>query len=99
MLPPPPLARFICAGNPISNTRGARADPGRAISDTELDKQCEAYLAQRFGQRLDFDISGSLRSLLLDGVVWRDSQVPPTLGARGARCLPPGTSLDGSNST
>lgn len=48
---------------------------GRAISDHELDKQCEAYLAQRFGQRLDFDISGSLRTLLADGVVWRDSKV------------------------
>mmetsp|Transcript_19840 Transcript_19840/g.59942 ORF Transcript_19840/g.59942 Transcript_19840/m.59942 type:complete len:665 (-) Transcript_19840:1314-3308(-) len=47
---------------------------GRAISDHELDKQCEAYLAQRFGQRLDFDISGSLRTLLADGVVWRDSK-------------------------
>lgn len=47
---------------------------GRALDEDELDEQCEAYLAQRFGQRLDFDISGSLASLLSAGVVWKDSR-------------------------
>lgn len=59
---------------------------GRALDEDELDAQCEAYLAQRFGQRLDFDISGSLQSLLAEGVVLKDSRVsqslPPLLQLR-----------------
>jgi hypothetical protein len=42
---------------------------GRAISEAELDTQCEAYLKQRFGEELDFDISGSLVTLKADGIV------------------------------
>ena len=50
---------------------------GRAISEKELDRQCEAFLKQRFGEELDFAIQGSLASLLSDGLVRRDEQVSP----------------------
>ena len=50
---------------------------GRAISEKELDRQCEAFLKQRFGEELDFAIEGSLASLVSDGLVRRDEQVNP----------------------
>lgn len=49
--------------------------PGRAISEQELDRQCEAYLKQRFGEELDFAISGSLAALTSDGIVQRNAEV------------------------
>ena len=48
---------------------------GRAISEKELDRQCEAFLKQRFGEEVDFAIEGSLASLVSDGLVRRDEQV------------------------
>ncbi len=41
----------------------------------ELDRQCEAFLKQRFGEEVDFAIEGSLASLVSDGLVQRDGQV------------------------
>ena len=63
--------------HPLSNETKHSVCAGRAISEKELDRQCEAFLKQRFGEELDFAIEGSLASLVSDGLVRRDEQVNP----------------------
>ncbi|KAK9905089.1 hypothetical protein WJX75_009516 [Coccomyxa subellipsoidea] len=47
---------------------------GRAMSQRELDEECEAHLQQRYGESLDFAIENSLPFLLRDGLISRGPQ-------------------------
>ncbi len=47
---------------------------GRALSQQELDEECEAFLQQRYGESLDFAIENSLPFLLRDGLISRNAQ-------------------------
>ena len=53
------------------------------MSRQELDKTCEDYLQNTFGESVDFAIERSLPELLDDGLIIQDAQV----------CLSPWTTL------
>jgi len=49
---------------------GARAD--KKMTDADLDAACEAHLAAKFGEKLDFALENALPTLLQDGLVKRE---------------------------
>ncbi len=50
---------------------------GRALTQRELDEECEAHLQQRYGESLDFAIENSLPFLLRDGLITRNARARP----------------------
>jgi len=49
---------------------GARAD--KKMTDADLDAACEAHLAAKFGEKLDFALENALPTLLQDGLIKRE---------------------------
>ena len=58
----------------------ARAD--KKMTDADLDAACEAHLAAKFGEKLDFALENALPTLLQDGLIKREGVRP----CRAALC-------------
>lgn len=50
------------------------------MTDAELDEACEAHLATKYGEKLDFALEAAVPTLLADGLVTRDDKArwPPS---------------------
>ncbi|CAL8464423.1 g3958 [Coccomyxa elongata] len=68
---------------------------GRALTQQELDEECEAHLQQRYGESLDFAIENSLPFLLRDGLITRNAQGGLEAAALNVACTRLGQKWDG----